>query len=91
MQFQIYEILKKEKIKNKVTTFLKHVQNFPFQEGKHGIKKAGEYCWVITLVVGWSRCGRPYSSVLEFQFQLDTTAYTYTVEHMHNQFCLAQN
>jgi hypothetical protein len=65
--------------------------HFSLQKGKHEIKMAEEYCWVITLVVSRSCCGQPGSSVLEYGFQLDTIVHTHTVEHMDTQFRLAQN
>jgi len=52
---------------------------------------AEEYCWAITLAVSRSCCGQPDSSVLEFEFQLDTIVHTHTVEHMDTQLRLAQN
>lgn len=61
------------------------------QKGKHEIKMAEEYCWVITLGVSRSCYGKPSSSVLEFGFKLDTILHTHTVEHMATQFRLAQN
>jgi len=65
--------------------------HFSLQKGKHEIKMAEEYCWVITLAVSRLCCGQPGSSILEFGFQLDTIVYTHTVEHMDTHFRLAQN
>jgi len=35
-----------------------------------------EYCWAITHATGLSYCSLSGSGVLEFQFQLDSLAYT---------------
>jgi hypothetical protein len=40
---------------------------------------------------GQSCCDRTSFSVLEFGFQLDSLAYTYTVEHIYNKFQPPQN
>jgi len=40
---------------------------------------------------GQTCCDRTGCSVLEFGFQLDSLAYTYTVEHIYNKFKPVQN
>jgi hypothetical protein len=66
--------------------------HFSLQKGKKEIKMAEEYCWVITLVVSRSCCHAvTYEVPVFWSFNFNWTPYTYTVEHMDTQFCLAQN
>jgi len=88
MQFQTYAIkIKKGKKEEVIILSVKHMLNFSLQVGKCSeTKVAEEYCWAMTKAVGQSCCSLSGSRMLEFGLQLDSTAYTYIVDHIHTQF-----
>jgi hypothetical protein len=66
---------------------VKHMLNFSLSMRKSNeTKVAEEYCSTMTKTVGQSWCSLSGSNILEFRFQLDSAAYTYTVKHIHTQF-----
>ena len=92
LQFQTYELKKKNFTKIKRVTYQLHTEFLPARNEKlNETNTAGEYCWAITQAAGPSCCGRFQSVGVWVSTAVPCIYSAHTVHHMHTWYRLAQN